>query len=83
MFENLKRKFPRSPIYYATSLTILFGSFYLMDKYLQGGYYQYIKYHNEKRVEKEKAIDDLARNRIKKRKEEKDNQPEDSQNKNN
>ncbi|KAK5577132.1 hypothetical protein RB653_002070 [Dictyostelium firmibasis] len=70
ILNNLRKTFPRSKTYYITSLSVLFGSIYLLDKFLSGSYYNYLQYHKDKKVEKYNAIDDLARDRIKKRREE-------------
>ncbi|EAL70082.1 hypothetical protein DDB_G0274379 [Dictyostelium discoideum AX4] len=70
ILNNLKKTFPRSKTYYITSLSLLVGSIFLMDKFLSGSYYDYLQYHKNKKIEKNNAIEDLARDRIRKRKEE-------------
>ncbi|GAM25938.1 hypothetical protein SAMD00019534_091130, partial [Acytostelium subglobosum LB1] len=60
---------PRTPLFYVTSFTILGLTFYGLDRYLSGSYYQYLNHHKVRRIEEQEAKDDLARDRIRKRQE--------------
>ncbi|KAF2070197.1 hypothetical protein CYY_008487 [Polysphondylium violaceum] len=57
-------------VYYLMTFSALAGSMYLLDRYLQGGYYEYIAYHKKKKFDENQAREYLARQRIERRQKE-------------